>query len=237
MINHMALYDRLTGRIVPILHKTMFWIWIWTSVATAGQTSRSVISTTVYPDLLRDQGESWTSGQAVNRLFCTMEPVPVICLLNRGHKYIFPFECMLNRTSRKFQHPNLVIALAPDPVHLSPVPFFPVAVDRFRQQDDRASRRQEYIVESCPCNCEVNCRSPVSLMYEITTKTACHDCKCISDSGIGCQCYDKFDLMFKDMDDHMTDALSKHVARNTKGGWMRSEAREPAVDTVRTSDE
>ena len=189
-------------------------LWIWSSVAMAGKAGRNipVTSTTVHP--AASDAQRIPQVDQVNSLYCTMERVPVICLIDRSIKYIFPFECMLNRTSRRFLSPKLLLAYAPDPVHLLPVPAFPLAVDHWIQ--DERVKQQDNIIDSCPCNCEIDCRSPVSRMYEIRITTQCHDCKCLSDSGIGCECYDKYDLMFKDVDPYMTYVLSKHAARNSK---------------------
>jgi hypothetical protein len=161
-----------------------------------------------------------------------MEQVPVVCLIGRNHKYVYPYECLLNRTSRRFAEPKLLIAFAPDPIHLLPVPVFPLAVDHWVQQDTdhRSSSassfmRERNVIQSCPCNCEVDCKSPVSQMYEIMSRTSCHDCSCISQSDdINCTCYDKYDLMFKDMDDHISRRLQHHAARNHRSRGEKSDA-------------
>lgn len=161
-----------------------------------------------------------------NSLFCTMEPVTVRCLIDRQLKYVFPFECLLNRSQSLAASESssssseekesrdggsvelLVMAGSVDPVSPAFLPLFPLVVDHSIPRQD---------MQSCPCNCEIDCRSPASTMYTIERKTACQDCRCLSDDpSIGCECYDHFDLEFKDLDPHMRQVLEHHVSRRTR---------------------
>lgn len=164
----------------------------------------------------------------LNTLYCTMEPVPVRCLIDRGISYVFPFECLLNRSSKHEilpadtdQSAEFLIASAPDPVTNARLPMFPLVLDH-------SVPRQK--LQSCPCNCWIPCQSPASLMYEVRAKTGCDDCRCLShDPGIRCECYDHYDLFFKDIDPHMSKVLENHVSRNK----VRSPAsRTPSITTT-----
>ena len=158
----------------------------------------------------------------------------MICLLNRDLKYVFPFECLLRRapSSPDVMQVEWFLASAPDPTWLAyPVPLLPVVVDfslNRETTDDPLEEPGTSLVArlddesgnetliSCACNCESECRSPVSLMQELSVETSCEDCRCVSRSPlIQCDCYDKYDLLLRPMDQEMQRLTQHHSSRGS----------------------
>ena len=219
------------------VHHCLYFTTIPSAFQYPGEKGALVDSSAVFDEHLITVSKKVVSEHYNSKYVCDLQPISIRCLIGREETYIFPYECRVQSADHKKSDLTAIYMPMYEPISglFLTIPF---VYDRTVVSDpedpevvshsNAANATSE--VESCPCNCRVDCRPPISRMTQLTGTTICADCRCLM-ADIECQCLDQYDLEFAKNEDNLRQFLEYHPKRMPK----EDENNETLVENETTS--
>lgn len=189
-------------------------------------------------------GDQTVDTEKISGLKCDIQATIIKCIIGKGIKYVYPYECNLLFDSEPIMEPEVIMMPLPfvspftswisaaSPIKVPVVSYMTGPNPEFNPDPQKESRKSE---TSCPCYCQVECETPVRKMKSFEMKTTCRDCKCLyHEPEVPCQCYDSFDLEMGHLIPELSQFIARHPLHQRKGFQSADET--PSNQTITDDD-